>query len=34
MTLAGAVAVINNGDVFHALCPAILKAVKPIKTSV
>jgi len=34
MTLAGAAAVINKGDVFQALRPAILNAVKPIKAPV
>jgi DNA-binding NarL/FixJ family response regulator len=34
MTLAGAAAVINKGDVFHALRPAILNAVKPIQAPV
>ena len=34
MTIAGAAAVINKDDVLHALRPAILNAVKRIKTPV
>ena len=34
MTIAGAAAVINKSDVLHALRPAILNAVKRVKTPV
>lgn len=34
MTIAGATAVINKSDVLHALRPAILNAVKRVKTPV
>jgi DNA-binding NarL/FixJ family response regulator len=32
MTIAGAAAVINKGDVLHALHPAIVNAIKQVKT--
>ena len=34
MTIAGAAAVINKSDILHALRPAILNAVKRVKTPV
>ena len=34
MVIARAAAVINKGDVLHTLCPAIINAVKQVKTPV